>query len=325
METRVALDAVGTLCGTDKSSTYSNGHDYLRHYEFFFSEFRDQALNLIEIGVLGGRSLKTWKWFFPHAQIVGIDIQERCLKFREERIDIVIGSQADLGFLRAACAKYPPTIVIDDGSHLAEHIIVTFEKVFPLVAPGGLYVIEDLNCHFGPGAARWQTEVQRDAPGYFMALAMARVAKGGNLRSTGPVASVADVDSITMFGGCVIVRKAHEARDTVAARAAANAFARTQNLDVEAQYRLALFIVEHGGLAKRAQRLLPEMPAKRASPEGLRIRALVEMAAGDPVAAAAALAQADALNTPESYLQPRLEKLRKQLLEPNALAVHSVS
>ena len=285
MEKRVALDAVGTIFGTDKSSTFSNSHDYLRHYEFYFTEFRDQDINLIEIGVLGGRSLKAWKWFFPRAQIVGIDINERCLGSREERIDIIIGSQADADFLKSACAKYPPTIVIDDGSHLAEHIIVSFEAIFPLLAPGGLYVVEDLNCHFGGGAPNWQTETKCDAPGYFMNLALARVAKGGNVQGDGPLPSMADIDSVSAFGGCVIIRKAHQARDTEAARAAAAEFARTNKLDWGARCRLALFTVEHGGRAKRAQRLMTEAVAKRVTPEILRMQALVEMAAGDAAAA----------------------------------------
>lgn len=313
MDTRVGLDAVGTIYGTDKSSSFSNAHDYLRHYEFFFADYRDRDINLLEIGVLGGRSLKTWKWYFPRARIVGIDIDENCLALREERIEIIIGSQADVRFLNVVGAHYPPSIIIDDGSHLAEHIIVTFETMFPWLAPGGLYVIEDLNCHFGAGAPRWQTAMHRDAPGYFMNLALARLAKGGGVQGAGPLPCVADVDSVHIVGGCVIIRKSHEGRDLTAARAAATDFARTHTIDLRARSRLALFILEHGGRAKRAQKLLPKELPPHVHPEVLYIQALVDMAAGDATDAARVLARADALNMSEGYLQKRIATLRELL------------
>jgi hypothetical protein len=318
METRVALDAIGTMTGTDKSAAFGNSHDYLRHYEFFFADYRHHAINLIEIGVMGGNSLKAWKDYFSRAQIVGIDIEPRCQGFREERVDVLIGSQADGAFLNAACAQYPPTIVIDDGSHMAEHIVTTFETVFPLLAPGGVYVVEDLNAHFGEGAHVWQTETIYDAPGYFMQLALARMAKGGNGHSAGPAPSVADVDSVTICGGCVIIRKANVVRDKDAARQAANVYARMHPLEWSAQMRYALHLVEHGGRAERARKLLADVLGKRTTPELLRVHALVEMAAGDAVSAAAALAQADESNTPEGYLRRRLEALRVRIARAQA-------
>jgi cephalosporin hydroxylase len=40
-------------------------------------------------------------------------------------------------------------VVIDDGSHADEDILVAFEHLWPLVQPGGFYVIEDLAVHTG--------------------------------------------------------------------------------------------------------------------------------------------------------------------------------
>jgi len=34
-------------------------------------------------------------------------------------------------------------LIIDDGSHLNEHVITTFELLFPKLKNGGIYVIED--------------------------------------------------------------------------------------------------------------------------------------------------------------------------------------
>jgi hypothetical protein len=45
-------------------------------------------------------------------------------------------------------------IIIDDGSHLPEHQLVSFTALFPFVRPGGVYVIEDIETSYfdGPSA-----------------------------------------------------------------------------------------------------------------------------------------------------------------------------
>ena len=36
-------------------------------------------------------------------------------------------------------------VILDDGSHIPEHQILTFNTLFPSVVPGGIYIIEDVN------------------------------------------------------------------------------------------------------------------------------------------------------------------------------------
>lgn len=135
------LDKLGILDATDKSSLR---WDYLRHYQEVFWDWRDRDFNLIEIGVAGGNSLLAWRKFLSQATIVGIDIEEQARRCAGDRIEIEIGSQADEAFMARVCDKYPSGIVIDDGSHQADHIMASFRAVFPKLAPGGWYVIEDL-------------------------------------------------------------------------------------------------------------------------------------------------------------------------------------
>jgi len=44
-------------------------------------------------------------------------------------------------------------IVIDDGSHVAEHQLASFKTLFPLLFNGGVYVCEDLHTAYWDG---WQ-------------------------------------------------------------------------------------------------------------------------------------------------------------------------
>jgi hypothetical protein len=96
--------------------------------------------------------VKTWKSYFSQATIVGVDIDPECQKYVTDRVVIETGSQVDFEFLERVVAKYPPTIVIDDGSHRAHHIRATFEYLFPHLLPGGVYAIEDIFLHLGPRA-----------------------------------------------------------------------------------------------------------------------------------------------------------------------------
>jgi hypothetical protein len=147
------LSARGILAGTDKSSI---ANDYLRHYERIFAPWREQTFTLLEIGVAQGASLILWRDYFANAEIVGVDIDPQCKRFEGPRIRIEIGSQDDPEFLLRLCRGAYPAIIIDDGSHHADHIIFTFERLFPHLLAGGLYVIEDLYLHFGDTARNYR-------------------------------------------------------------------------------------------------------------------------------------------------------------------------
>jgi tetratricopeptide (TPR) repeat protein len=150
------LDVIGVLTGTDKSSSVSMAWDYLRHYEDLFSRWRYSDINLIEIGVAVGSSLAAWERYFDRAILVGVDVNPDCQVFARGRVHVRIGSQEDPGFLHGVAAEFPPTIVIDDGSHVAHQMIAAFEVLFPALRPGGYYIFEDLSLHFEESAMRFE-------------------------------------------------------------------------------------------------------------------------------------------------------------------------
>jgi hypothetical protein len=160
------LDEIGILEGTDKSSLLA---DYLRHYEREFNCFRDQPINVIEIGVQGGSSLRMWERYFTSATLIGIDIEPSCKNLQRERVFIEIGSQDDRELLDRICADYPPTIIIDDGSHRADHIAAAFNCMFPHLLPSGCYIIEDLHFQFARNAEVWRGEADVLTPDYLAA------------------------------------------------------------------------------------------------------------------------------------------------------------
>lgn len=147
------LKALAGIYGSDKW----NDHWYAQHYERFLGEMRGQPVRVLEIGIggyddpqKGGSSLRMWKSYFPRGLIHGLDLHDKS-GLEESRIKIFQGSQADLDVLKRVEKEAGPfDIIIDDGSHLNEHVPVTFKALFPGLKEGGLYFVEDTQTSYWP-------------------------------------------------------------------------------------------------------------------------------------------------------------------------------
>jgi hypothetical protein len=120
---------------------------YFPIYERHFSRFRGTSCIMYEIGVGSGGSLQMWKEYLgPHAKIIGIDINASCKAFEEDQIHVRIGSQDDTAFLQSVLNEFGyPDIVLDDGSHIMQHVNTTFDFLYPKISRTGVYMIEDLH------------------------------------------------------------------------------------------------------------------------------------------------------------------------------------
>jgi len=120
---------------------------YFPVYERHFAKFVNTDVVFLEIGSGRGGSLQMWKRFLgPHARIVGIDLRPDCKEFAEDQIDIRIGDQSDKAFLLDVCKEFGvPDVVLDDGSHIMQHIHASFSVLYPLLPRNGVYMVEDLH------------------------------------------------------------------------------------------------------------------------------------------------------------------------------------
>jgi hypothetical protein len=147
------LSRLAWLFGTDKWGS----HWYTQHYERYFAPIKKKALNVLEIGVggydlteKGGASLRMWKAYFRRSRIVGIDLYDKS-RHSEYRIDIRQCDQTDSEALLRLSKEYGGfDIIIDDGSHINEHVIGTFNLLFPLLRQNGIYVVEDTQTAYWP-------------------------------------------------------------------------------------------------------------------------------------------------------------------------------
>jgi SAM-dependent methyltransferase len=130
----------------DQRSIHKWKH-YFPVYEDHFNRFVNRDVVFIEIGCGEGGSLQMWKRFLgPHARIVGIDVNPKCVAFEEDQIEIRIGDQSDQNFLNRIVEEFgTPDVVLDDGSHVMSHIKASFDLLYPILSRNGIYFVEDLH------------------------------------------------------------------------------------------------------------------------------------------------------------------------------------
>jgi hypothetical protein len=122
-------------------------HRYLDAYEPAFRSLGDVA-DVLEFGVLDGRSIEWLRRRFPKARIVGVDIAAPNAAWpRGDRIEYVSADQGDRRRIRAMFEELGRRydVIIDDGSHVPAHQAACLLESFPFVRDGGLYILEDIH------------------------------------------------------------------------------------------------------------------------------------------------------------------------------------
>lgn len=123
---------------------------YFEIYDRYFARFRGTDVCLVEVGVGDGGSLQMWKHYFgPKASIFGIDISVNA-NINERQIQVIHGDQGNVEFLKSLpdILNRPIDILIDDGSHVNNDQILTFEILYPQISNNGIYLCEDVQTSY---------------------------------------------------------------------------------------------------------------------------------------------------------------------------------
>lgn len=157
-EKNMKLTDIHTQFKTDKGTA----HSYIEWYEQTFSDRRTEKLNVLEIGVLFGGSLKMWEKYFENSQIYGVEDfsqKDGQWHYHFEPVDgdavmADINSHQRITLFNFDCES--PTlieghlqdlsfdIIIDDANHELTQQMKNFENYFPYLNEGGIYICEDV-------------------------------------------------------------------------------------------------------------------------------------------------------------------------------------
>jgi hypothetical protein len=133
------------------------GHNYLQVYSNYFNPVRNESINILEIGMgnypTNGYSMRAWLEFFTNAKITILD-NNACnfrydFEFDRSRVETHVidqSSSSDLDSFISSVGDKKFDFIIDDGSHQADHQIISFKKLFPsILKENGTYFIEDIH------------------------------------------------------------------------------------------------------------------------------------------------------------------------------------
>jgi hypothetical protein len=142
-------------------------HSYSEYYYEILKDNKEKIKEVIEIGIgtkelmtpiVGskyqiGASLKAWRDFFPNAKIYGLDINKNSF-FEEERISCFYTDQSNSNSLEQTISEIKKLnnnndfdLIIDDGSHIVSHMLLSFKTLFKFLKKDGIYIIEDIKKH----------------------------------------------------------------------------------------------------------------------------------------------------------------------------------
>jgi SAM-dependent methyltransferase len=155
-----SLTELANKYGTDKGTISQASHSYTVIYDMLFNAYRNQNINILEIGLSTGGpelgnspdrvvtdapSIRMWHEFFPNGKIYGIDISDFS-RFQNEWFSFMRADCGDAQQLdQISRCGVAFDIIVDDGSHASFHQQLTLQKLFGILKNGGFYIIEDLH------------------------------------------------------------------------------------------------------------------------------------------------------------------------------------
>lgn len=148
------LDQIGIKYGTDKASVrvlknlvVDRTNDYLRFYDMVFQGIKERPKQrILEFGCQTGNSLDLWVEYFSNPFIVGVDLDSKCKAFEKDNVQVIVGNSSVFETVeQAKTLSNVYDIIIDDASHAWGEQRWNIDHYWPLLANGGVYVIEDVD------------------------------------------------------------------------------------------------------------------------------------------------------------------------------------
>lgn len=124
---------------TDKDTN----HSYLETYDILFNSFQNKPINLLEVGIWKGGSIRLWNEYFENATIFGYDITDiiEPEMFTKKSVKII----RDFKTIRIDEFESTPLyIAIDDGSHTLQDQLDFVKLIYPQLSANGILIIEDI-------------------------------------------------------------------------------------------------------------------------------------------------------------------------------------
>lgn len=129
---------VPTTAGNFGTVTDKIALGYLPSYLRIAAELGPSA-RVLELGVWNGDSLRLWQQLFAFGEVTGVDSEMTAVWPPGARK--VLRNVRDPELPQHLNGPYD--LIVDDASHYGADVTTAFTGLWPLLAPGGYYVVED--------------------------------------------------------------------------------------------------------------------------------------------------------------------------------------
>lgn len=149
---------------TDKGTSNLWSHGFTEFYNDYFekiyeiAKYENRKVNILEVGILEGGSLLMLNDFFDgNCNIVGLDIDDNVIsefntKYGNDNMIVLKCDQSNIDELenfRSEHSDMKFDIIIDDGSHIYLHQMITLYVLSKMLNDNGIYILEDLHTSLG--------------------------------------------------------------------------------------------------------------------------------------------------------------------------------
>lgn len=134
--------------GCDKGSV----HSYIDSYAKLLAPYRETADRMLEIGIMGGHSLRMWEEFFEGVYVHGADLNDQPFggmadlrpMIAEGRHSIHLFDATDPAQVEKHFSGMLFDVIIEDANHDLASQLAIYKNFRPHLAPGAIYIIEDV-------------------------------------------------------------------------------------------------------------------------------------------------------------------------------------
>ena len=121
---------------------------YIDVYDSLLSSWKDEPVQLMELGIASGASVMMWAQYFTNGTILGLDIVEPVRKDYLDTIKnlgLIFGDAYVVDNAKYIVENLPKQdVFIEDGAHDIDNQLRALLLYNSIVKPGGYYICEDL-------------------------------------------------------------------------------------------------------------------------------------------------------------------------------------
>lgn len=203
------FNELGTKYNTDK--VYAHHYDEI--YDFYLKEFYERNGAMLEIGIFQDSSLNMYLELFKNAYVYGIDIgfEKESPNYKVFKCDQ--SNELDLINVKQEVIDGNKNLfyINDDGSHVPEHQLLSFNILFPLLIPGGIYIIEDVGTSYLSGQECYGYPLnygyQNENNIVEIFKNVADIVNNNGINNNCRIQNANLIGSITFGRSCIIIRK----------------------------------------------------------------------------------------------------------------------